>query len=56
MWNHAPAMHKTMAERTSFWPKFEPGEMKNLAAYLEALAHGAGPSPTKERPRSGGAR
>jgi cytochrome c2 len=56
MWNHAPARHKTMAVRTSFWPKFEPGEMKNLAAYLEALAHGAGPSPTKERPRSGGAR
>ncbi|MEW5982127.1 MAG: c-type cytochrome [Acidobacteriota bacterium] len=34
MWNHAPQMHSTMAERASFWPKFEPGEMRDLAAYL----------------------
>lgn len=37
MWNHAPQMHSTMAERSTFWPKFEPGEMRNLAAYLRAL-------------------
>ncbi len=37
MWNHAPQMHRTMAERSTFWPKFEPGEMSNLAAYLETL-------------------
>jgi cytochrome c2 len=38
MWNHAPQMHRTMAERAAFWPKFEPGEMRHLAAYLETLA------------------
>ena len=45
MWNHAPQMHKTMAERSSFWPKFEPGEMRNLAAYLWTLAKPAPPAP-----------
>jgi cytochrome c551/c552 len=45
MWNHAPEMHRTMAERASFWPKFEPGEMRNLAAYLETLARVSGPAP-----------
>lgn len=38
MWNHAPQMHRTMAERAAFWPKFEEGEMRHLAAYLETLA------------------
>ena len=38
MWNHAPQMHRTMAESASFWPTFEPGEMQNLAAYLRSLA------------------
>jgi cytochrome c2 len=38
MWNHAPQMHRTMAERSTFWPKFEPGEMRNLAAYLRRLS------------------
>jgi cytochrome c2 len=57
MWNHAPAMHKTMAERSSFWPKFEPGEMKNLAAYLEALAKSAAPAAgSQARGRAGAAR
>ena len=37
MWNHAPQMHRTMAQRGAFWPKFEPGEMANLAAYLRTL-------------------
>ena len=50
-------MHRTMAERTSFWPKFEPGEMKNLAAYLEALAKGGAPAAgSQARGRTGAAR
>lgn len=36
MWNHAPQMHEVMAEIAPFWPKFEPGEMRDLAAYLRA--------------------
>ncbi len=40
MWNHAPQMHSIMAERAAFWPKFEPGEMRNLAAYLRGLPAG----------------
>lgn len=48
MWNHAPQMHRTMAQRGAFWPKFEPGEMGNLAAYLRTLArqgeHSAAPA------------
>jgi len=47
MWNHAPQMHKTMAERSSFWPKFEPGEMRNLAAYLWTLGK---PAPPVQKP------
>jgi len=38
MWNHAPQMHRLMAEKAPFWPKFEPGEMRDLAAYLRSLA------------------
>jgi len=38
MWNHAPQMHRIMAERASFWPKFEAGEMRDLASYLRRLA------------------
>lgn len=34
MWNHAPQMHRLMAEKAPFWPKFEPGEMRDLIAYL----------------------
>jgi cytochrome c2 len=43
MWNHAPQMHRIMAERASFWPKFEPGEMRDLASYLRHLARPPGP-------------
>jgi cytochrome c551/c552 len=43
MWNHAPQMHRTMAQSGAFWPKFEPGEMANLAAYLRALGQKAAP-------------
>jgi hypothetical protein len=38
MWNHAPQMHRLMAEKAPFWPKFEPGEMRSLVAYLRSLA------------------
>jgi len=44
MWNHAPQMHRLMAEKAPFWPKFEPGEMRNLAAYLRSLAPVSGTS------------
>ena len=37
MWNHAPQMHRLMAEKAPFWPKFEPGEMRDLVAYLRQL-------------------
>jgi len=42
MWNHAPQMHRLMAEKAPFWPKFEPGEMRNLVAYLRSLARPPG--------------
>jgi mono/diheme cytochrome c family protein len=38
MWNHAPQMHRTMTQGGVFWPKFEPGEMGHLAAYLRTLS------------------
>jgi mono/diheme cytochrome c family protein len=38
MWNHAPQMHRLMAEKAPFWPKFEPGEMRDLVAYVRTLA------------------
>lgn len=38
MWNHAPQMHRLMAEKAPFWPKFEQGEMRDLTAYLRNLA------------------
>ena len=41
MWNHAPQMHGMMAQESPFWPKFEPGEMRNLAAYLRELTRSA---------------
>ncbi len=37
MWNHAPQMHDGMAEKSQSWPKFEPGEMRDLAAYLRSV-------------------
>ncbi|MDO8794553.1 MAG: c-type cytochrome, partial [Vicinamibacterales bacterium] len=42
MWNHAPQMHQLMAEKAPFWPKFEPGEMRDLVAYIRRLATPAG--------------
>jgi len=38
MWNHAPEMHGLMADLAIVWPKFESGEMEDLAAYLSRLA------------------
>jgi hypothetical protein len=35
-------MHRLMAEKAPFWPKFEPGEMRDLAAYLRSLAPASG--------------
>jgi len=37
MWNHAPEMHRLMAERSVAWPTFDRGEMADLAAYLRTL-------------------
>jgi cytochrome c2 len=34
MWNHAPEMHELMAEQAVAWPKFEAGDMEDLATYL----------------------
>ena len=34
MWNHAPAMESAMREAGLPWPRFEPGEMNDLLAYL----------------------
>ena len=45
MWNHAPQMHRLMAEKAPFWPKFEPGEMQNLVAYLRSLSPRPGSGP-----------
>jgi cytochrome c2 len=45
MWNHAPQMHRLMAEKAPFWPKFEPGEMRNLVAYLRSLPGPSGSGP-----------
>lgn len=38
MWNHAPEMHRMMAEKSVAWPRFEHGEMANLAAWLRTFA------------------
>jgi cytochrome c551/c552 len=37
MWNHAPEMHRFMAEKAMSWPKFDSGEMGDLAAYLRKV-------------------
>lgn len=38
MWNHAPAMFDVTQSRRVEWPRFEADEMRDLAAYLSALA------------------
>ena len=42
MWNHAPEMHRLMAEKSVAWPKFDRGEMGDLAAYLRSVSAGRG--------------
>jgi hypothetical protein len=37
-----------MAEKAPFWPKFEPGEMRDLVAYLRGLARPSGKTTDKE--------
>ncbi len=44
MWNHAPQMHESMAEHSGYWPKFEPGEMRDLATYLRKLGNPGTPA------------
>jgi mono/diheme cytochrome c family protein len=44
MWNHAPEMHRLMAERAVAWPKFDAGDMADLAAHLRKIA---APEPAK---------
>jgi len=39
MWNHAPAMFDVARSRRQVdWPRFERDEMRDLSAYLRALA------------------
>jgi hypothetical protein len=38
MWNHAPAMFDVTQSRKVDWPRFERDEMRDLSAYLHALA------------------
>jgi mono/diheme cytochrome c family protein len=38
MWNHAPAMFDVTQSRKLDWPRFERDEMRDLSAYLHALA------------------
>jgi cytochrome c2 len=52
MWNHAPQMHHLMAEKAPFWPKFEPGEMRDLVAYLRGLASPSVRSERSAKPES----
>ena len=41
-------VNRLMAEKAPFWPKFEPGEMGNLVAYLRSLARPSGVSKSPE--------
>jgi cytochrome c551/c552 len=52
MWNHAPQMHRLMAEKAPFWPKFEPGEMRDLVAYLRRVAAPSEKAVGGARPKS----
>jgi mono/diheme cytochrome c family protein len=46
LWLHGPSMLGRMREKLSPWPRFEPGEMSDLIAYLNARA-----TPVALRPR-----
>ncbi len=46
MWNHAPHMHEAMTEISVAWPRFDPGEMGHLTAYLRTIrSTGSGEEP-----------
>jgi cytochrome c2 len=34
VWNHGPTMYNTLGDRVDSWPRFWPGEMSDLIAYL----------------------
>jgi hypothetical protein len=34
MWNHAPSMEREVRARSLPWPRLEPGEAADLAAFL----------------------
>jgi cytochrome c2 len=38
MWNHAPEMRRLMGDQERLWPRFEPGEMRDLAVFLQRVA------------------
>jgi cytochrome c551/c552 len=42
MWNHAPDMHRLMADQEVAWPQFDPGDMEHLAAYLRGTVASKG--------------
>ena len=45
MWNHAPEMHRAMAEIGVAWPSFGEGDMEDLVAYLRNLSGKTQPQP-----------
>jgi cytochrome c2 len=48
MWNHAPRMEEESRKRGLMWPRFQPGDTADLAAFL--LAQRTGAPETKGRP------
>jgi cytochrome c551/c552 len=44
MWNHTSRLRAAAGDQDRVWPKFEPGEMRNLTAYLQKLAGSRGTS------------
>lgn len=39
MWNHAPQMHRAMAEHGVPWPKFDKNDVEDLVAHLRRFVH-----------------
>ena len=50
MWNHAEEMRRVMGDEARVWPKFEPGQMRDLIAYLQGVASGRGTPPASRSP------
>jgi len=40
MWNHAPAMEKTLRDTQVTWPRFEDDEMRDLVEFLRSSTQG----------------